>query len=190
MFATIRYPLGTWGRLWHMGADGVSLFDKRLCDEIISLAPANMPAFVEAHLASLHDLSEFKCGFAQDVPANVRLTQLREQGRRDEELKADLADHLCVSSNRLTVDYWGCYAEVFSSGDPPGSIPDYTLFPHIKQQGYLLLRPEHVERMLASLEEHRQELRVMQEPQLAQLRRWKIQCIEDPAQMVAYFYHA
>jgi len=135
-----------------MGADGVSLFDKRLCDEIISLAPANMPAFVEAHLASLHDLSEFKCGFAQDVPANVRLTQLREQGRRDEELKADLADHLCVSSNRLTVDYWGCYAEVFSSGEPPGSIPDYTLFLRIKQQGYLLLRSEHVERMLASLE--------------------------------------
>lgn len=136
-----------------MAADWVSLFDKRLCDGIISLAPANLSAFVEAHLASLHDLSEFKCGFAQDIPANVRLRQLREQGRSDGELKADLVEHLCVSSDRLTVDYWGCYAEVFSSNDPAGSIPDYAVFPHIKQQGYLLLRPEHVDRMLASLED-------------------------------------
>jgi hypothetical protein len=171
-----------------MGADWLSLFDKLLCDEIISLAPANLPVFVEAHLAALHDFSEFKCGFTQDLPADVRLGQLREQGRTDEELKADLVDHLCISSDRLTVDYWGCYAEVFASGDPSGSIPDYKLFPHITQQGYLLLRPEHVERILASLEEHGRELRVMQEPQLAQLREWKIKCVEDPGHMVAYFY--
>src|SRR5580698_9256906 len=86
-------------------------------------------------------------------------------------IEADLVDYLCVSSDRLTIDYWGCYAEVFGSGDPPGSIPDYKLFPHIEQQTYLLLRPEHVDRMLASLEEHRHEMRVMQEPQLAQLHR-------------------
>src|SRR6476646_11270579 len=124
-----------------MGADWVSLFNKHLCDEIISLAPANMPAFVEAISERLNELSELQCGFVRDFPATARLGQLREQGRTDEELKADLVDHLCVSRDRLTIDYWGCYAEVFTSGDPPGSIPDYTLFPHIKQQGYLLLRP-------------------------------------------------
>lgn len=173
-----------------MGADWVCLFDKRLCDEIISLAPANIPAFVESHLSALHDLSEFKLGFRQEVPATTRFTQLRQEGRSDEELKADLVDHLCVSSDRLTVDYWGCYVEVFPSGDLPGSIPDYRLFPHIKQQNYLLLLPEHVDRMLASLEEHRNEVRVMQEPQLAQLRQWRMKSVEDPGWMVAYFYDA
>ncbi len=171
-----------------MGADWVCLFNKRLCDQIILLAPANIPAFVESHLSVLRDASEFKCGFAQDVPASVRFRKLQEQGRTYEELRAGLAEHLCVSSDRLTIDYWGCYAELFASGDPLGSIPDYKLFPHIEQQSYLLLRPEHVARMLASLEQHRQELRVMQEPQLAQLRRWKLQCVEDSGYMVAYSY--
>jgi len=171
-----------------MGADWACLFDKRLCDEIISLAPANIPAFVESHLSVLHDSSEFKCGFAQDVPASIRFRKLQEQGCTDEELRADLVDHLCVSSDRLTIDYWGCYAEVFPSGDPRGSIPDYQLFPHIEQQAYLLLRPEHVDRMLGALEQHRHEMRVMQEPQLTQLRQWKVRCEEDFCYMVAYFY--
>jgi hypothetical protein len=171
-----------------MGADWVCLFDKRLCDEIVSLIPANIPAFVESHLSVLRDSSEFKCGFAQDVPVSIRLGQLREQGRTDEELKADLVDHLCVSGDPLTLDCWSCYAEVFANGDPPGSIPDYSLFPHIEQQEYLLLRPEHVEQMLASLEEHRGDVRLMQEAQLSKLRQWKMRCMENTGYMLAYFY--
>jgi len=171
-----------------MGTDWVRLFNKQLCDQIIALAPANTAAFVESHFSLLHDFSEFKCGFSQDVPASVRLARLLEQGRSDEQLKADLVEHLCVSGDRLAIDYWGCYAEVFSSGDPPGSIPDYKLFPHIEEQTYLLLRPDHVEQMLASLERHRHEIRIMLEPQLAQLREWKTQCSKDSGLMVAYFY--
>ena len=171
-----------------MGADWVCLFDKRLCDKILSLSSANIQSFVDSHLSELRWSSEFKCRFAEDVPANVRVKQLREQGLTDEALKADLVDHLCVISDDLTVDYWGCYAEVFSSGDPPGSIPDYRIFPHIKEQRYVLLRPEHVEQMLASLEEHRPEVQVMQEGQLRQLRDWKTRCVEDSGHMVAYFY--
>ena len=173
---------------YDMGADWVCLFDKRLCDEIISLPSADIPAFVGSHLSALDDTSEFKCGFPHSVPATVRVAQLREQGRKDEELKADLVDHLCVSGHQLTIDYWGCYVEVFASGDPPGSIPDYTLFPHIKQQRYLLLLPEHVDKMLVSLEEHKHEMRTMQARHLAQLRAWKKRCMEDSGWMVAYFY--
>jgi len=76
-----------------MGADWVCHFDKRLCDQIISLPPANIPAFVESHLSGLHEFSEFKCGFAEDVAASFRISQLQEQGRTSEELKADLVDH-------------------------------------------------------------------------------------------------
>jgi hypothetical protein len=142
------------------------------------------------HLPDLHEFSEFKCGFGQDVPASVRLSQLRERSRTDEELKSDLVEQLCVSSERLIVDYWGCYAEVFATGHPPGSIADYGIFPHIQQQGYLLLLPAHVQRMLMSLEEHRRELSVMTEPQVDQLRQWKMQCERDPRYMLAYFYDA
>lgn len=173
-----------------MGADWVSLFDKQVCDEIVSLNSVNISSFVQLHLPDLHELSEFKSGFEQDVPIPARLGQLRELGRTDEQLKADLVEHLCVSSERLIVDYWGCYAELFATGDPPGSIADYRIFPHIQEQGYLLLQPAHVQQMLMSLEEHRGELRVMTESQLDQLRQWKMQCVEDPRYMLAYFYDA
>jgi hypothetical protein len=86
-----------------MGADWVCLFNKRLCDQIISLSSANIATFVESHLAVLHDFSEFKCGFAQDVPVSIRLRQLRGQGRTDEELKADLVDYLIISAFPVTV---------------------------------------------------------------------------------------
>ena len=69
-----------------------------------------------------------------------------------------------------------------------GSIPDYKMFPHIREQRYLLLRPEHVEKMLTSLEEHWKEVQVMQEGQLSQLRVWKTRCVKDSGHMVAYFY--
>lgn len=74
---------------------------KQLSDKIVSLNPVNFSAFVELHLADLHELSEFQCGFEQDVPASVRLSKLRVRGRTDDELKADLVDHLCVSTERL-----------------------------------------------------------------------------------------
>jgi len=62
------------------------------------------------------------------------------------------------------------------------------MFPHIREQRYLLLRPEHVEKMLTSLEEHWKEVQVMQEGQLSQLRVWKTRCVKDSGHMVAYFY--
>ena len=68
----IRYPSAE--ESFHpMGADWVCLFNKRLCDEIPSLTPTNIPVFVQLHLPALHEFSDFKCGFEQDVPASVRL---------------------------------------------------------------------------------------------------------------------
>jgi hypothetical protein len=48
-------------------------------------------------------------------------------------------------------------------------IPGYKVFPHNQQQAYLPLQPGHVEQMLASFEEHRRELLVMQEPHISLL---------------------
>jgi len=89
----IRYPSAE-ESFHRMDADWVCLFNKRLGDEILSLTPTNIPVFVQLHLPALHEFSDFKCGFEQDVPASVRLERLREQGCTDEELKADLVDHL------------------------------------------------------------------------------------------------
>jgi len=170
-----------------MGADSVRLFDKRLSDEILSLAMENIASFVQPRLRQLREFSEFLCGFGEDVPAAIRLEQLQRQGRTEAELKYDLVEYLCISAESLVLDYWACYVEVFS-GDPPGSIPDYKLFPHLAEQRYLLLLAEHVDLMLASLDSHRREVIAMSDADISTLRSLRDQCTADVGKMVAYFY--
>ena len=80
-----------------------------------------------------------------------------------------------------------CYAEVFD-GNPPGSIPDLEIFPHLQEQRFLLLRPEHVEQMLISLSSHRAEVTTMEEEDISLLKQWRERCSNDKSKMVAYFF--
>jgi hypothetical protein len=111
------------------------------------------------------------------------------RGRTEEEVKCDLVEHLYISTERLVLDYWACYLEVFT-GDAPGSIPDYKLFPHLTEQRYLLLLAEHVDLMLASLNSHRGEVVVMSDVDISMLRSLRDQCTADAGKMVAYFYNS
>jgi len=153
-----------------MGADWVSQFNRQLCDEIGSLTPTSTVSFVESHLRELNGFSELKCGLDEGLPALARVQHVIALGRTEEDLKAGLVEHLCASAKRITLDYWACYAEVFKGCDPPGSIPDFKLFPHLKEQQFLLLLPPHVEQMLASLQDHRSEVTVMSEENISELR--------------------
>jgi hypothetical protein len=170
-----------------MGADWVCLFDKGLCDQILGLDSDQMSEFLESHLGELPEFSELRCEFADDVPPVDRLRKLGELGRATSELKAELVEHLCVSKQSIILDYWACYAEVFSC-DPPSSVPDYKIFPHIKEQRYLLLLPQHVDQMLASLDAHADEVTVMRPEVISLLRAWRSLCAKNLGNMVVYFY--
>jgi hypothetical protein len=169
-----------------MGADWVRLFDKRLCDEIVALDSAALTSFVSSHLAELDQYNIFRFGFAEDVSVSNRIQHLIASGQTEQELKYDLVDSLCVFGEWLYLDYWACYVEVFGS-DPPGSIPDREIFPHVKEQQFLLLRPEHVEQMIRSLDDHLSEVTVMDANSIALLRQWRDRCSIDNRTMVAYF---
>jgi hypothetical protein len=169
-----------------MGTDWVSLFNRRICKEILDLCSTEMAKFVESHLDKLSDLSDFQCGFDATIPIVDRIDALQRRGRSIEELKEDLVEQLCVSSRRILIDYWACYAEVFVT-DPPGSVPDYKLFPHNREQRYLILLPEHVDKMLSSLHEHQCDLEVMSDKEIAELRAWRDLAARDDGQAVAYF---
>jgi hypothetical protein len=171
-----------------VGVDSVCLFDKRLCDEILSLSEVDLASFLQPRLSALGELTELRCEFDENVPAEIRFRELRDRGRTEGALKFDLVADLCVSKERINLDYWACYAEVFSEGPPPGSISSMQLFPDSMEESYLLLLPEHIERMLASLDLHRSEVSAMTGSHIAQLRRWRDQCASDPGLMLAYFY--
>jgi hypothetical protein len=169
-----------------MGTDWVRLFKKRLCDEIVALDPSGLATFLSCHLADLDEHSEFCYGFAESLPAPDRLRQLQASGLSEQELKRSLVDSLCVFGEWLYLDYWACYTEVFVS-NPAGSIADLDIFPHLREQRFLLLRPEHVDQMIESLDAHRAGVRMMQEKDVLLLMHWRDQCLNDPTTMVAYF---
>jgi len=169
-----------------MGTDWVRLFDKRLCDEIVALDSSALTIFVSSRLGELGKYNEFRSGFAEDVPVPDRFQHLIDSGLSEQELKYGLVDSLCVFGEWLHLDYWACYVEVFND-DPPGSIPDREIFPHVKEQQFLLLRPEHVDQMIRSLDAHRGEVTVMEEKDIGLLRQWRDRCMIDNGTMVAYF---
>src|ERR1044071_7676795 len=55
-----------------------------------------------------------------------------------------------LGDEEIYLDYWGCYAEVFD-GHPEGSISSLDYLPDEEDETFLLLRPEHVDRMIKSL---------------------------------------
>lgn len=171
-----------------MGTDWVSLFDKRLCDEILQMSMTGMVAFVESHLSELKWSSEFIIGFDQTDPISLRFQMLESQGRTEEELRANLVESLCLYPEEIRLDYWGCYAEVFRCSDLAGSILDQELFPNREEQQWLLLLPKHVDIILESLEVHRQEVTVMTDTDILLLQEWRRRCIADSNFMVAYFF--
>lgn len=169
-----------------MGADWVRLFDMRLCDEIVALDRSALTIFVSSRVGELDQYNILRFGFAEDVPVSERIQHLIGSGLSEQELKYDIVDSLCVFGEWLYVDYWACYAEVFGSG-PPGSIPDREIFSHVQEQHFLLLRPEHVDQMIRSLDAHRSEVTAMDEKDIALLRKWRDRCATDRGTMVAYF---
>jgi hypothetical protein len=174
-------------RLLEVGADWVRLFDKRLCDEIVSLNSDTLPEFVQAQLPKLGQYDLFRLGFGDEIPAEERLRKFKCDGITEHQLKEILVRSLCVIGREIQLDYWGCYAEVFSK-DPPDSIPDTALFPYKTETLFLLLRSEHLDRMLTSLQAHRRDVWVMKESDILRLRSWRDRCSGDSNMMVAYFF--
>jgi hypothetical protein len=53
---------------------------------------------------------------------------------------------------------------------------------------YLLLLPEHIDRMLASLAANKAAVSIMSGENIAQLKSWRDRCAADPGYMVAYLF--
>lgn len=170
-----------------MGCDWVRLFNKGLCDEILALNNSALADFVASHILQLDENSEFRFGFTEEVPIPDRIRRLRESGLAESELKRVLVDSLCVFGEWLYVDYWACYAEVFGD-DPPGSVSDRELFPHLRSPHFLLLQADHVDRMIGSLSLHRAEVTVMGEKEISLLEQWRHRCTTHDSTMIAYFF--
>jgi hypothetical protein len=170
-----------------MPTDQVALFNKRRCDQILQLDFSEIPQFLQPFLSTLDRSSRLGQDFDQSIPATQRVARLRQTGFNEEDIRGMLIRSLCLSPERISLDYWACYPLVFGE-DPPGSIPDFELLPHRHSHEFLLLRAEHVGTMLDTLSIVRRKLTVMSDTAVAVLQFWKDRCMQDPNWMVAYLF--
>jgi len=170
-----------------MATDQVALFNKGRCDQILLLRFSEISEFLQPFLPTLDRSSRLGKDFEPSTPAALRVARLRETGFSEEEIRGMMIRSLCLSPERISLDYWACYLLVFGE-DPHGSIPDYELLPHRQSQEFLLLRADHVEKMLTTLNILRRKLTVMSDTAVAVLQFWKDRCATDPDWMVAYLF--
>jgi hypothetical protein len=170
-----------------MATDQVALFDKRRCDQILHLTDSEMSDYLQPHLSTMDRSNRLGQDFDASAPAAQRIARLRKTGFSEEEIQGMMIRSLCISPERISLDYWACYPLVFGE-DPPGSIPDYELLPHRQSPEFLLLRADHVQEMLDTLSILRRKLTVMSDTAVAVLQFWKDRCASDPNWMVAYLF--
>ncbi|HYL75454.1 MAG TPA: hypothetical protein VEU96_14675 [Bryobacteraceae bacterium] len=190
-----------------MGTDYLQLLDRRTAELVVGGSAADLATLVEARTTldgppvwrNYWDAkNQIVADFARTTSATQRLRTIIESGSSLEEIKDDLIRQLCIGDS-LYLDYWGCYAEVFSVQGPLGSITweqftapmRNTSVSRVEPEeaestGCFLLTNDNVESILLSLEAHRDELRVMDEFQIDRLREWRAFCGRHPGFCILY----
>jgi hypothetical protein len=176
-----------------MGTDFLRLFNKSLADQIIEMNQQELARYVEQNLDTLKEidkshvlLNSILFVVKQDgVSVNEAIKRLlKEQPLR--EIKAYVALDLAYGEEWIYLDYWGCYAHVFSEGDPKGSVSCRKYLPDDSDCSFLLLKPEHIDRIIKSLKEHIDDLPVMEKEGVARVEYFRDFCRNHTDYWVSY----
>ncbi|HKF24062.1 MAG TPA: hypothetical protein VKE93_20990 [Candidatus Angelobacter sp.] len=179
-----------------MGTDYLELLDRITAEMIIRADEADLICLVESRTTrdgppvwKNYWNAEQDCliDFPRATTATERLKLKSQHGTALEEIKDDLLREMCVSAVSISVDYWGCWADVFAGKDPADAIPWEDFTAPIRRRhktekeewetsGRYLLTDENVDSILRSLEAHKNELTIMGEPEITHLRLWQTFC--------------
>ena len=175
-----------------MGTDSIKLFNKRLSDQILAMDLQQLTEFLEENIGVLEkkDFSFSTVLFVMKQTGSS-VSDAVETLLSDEHtltgLKTEAIDDFAFGDDVILLDYWGCYCEVFD-GHPEGSISSLDYLPGEQEETFLLLRPEHVGRMIKSLHEHIDDLSIMNTEKIAKVEEWRDYCAANPNYMVAYMF--
>jgi hypothetical protein len=124
-------------------------------------------------------MNQHKISFAQALDRLIAYKGLQD-------LIIRVTFDFCFGEEWIHLDYWGCNVHVFSEGDPKGSIQSNKYLPDKKDYGFLLLTPDHVDRIVKSLKEHADDLRVMKRAGIERVEYFRDFCWRHPGYWVAY----
>ncbi len=176
-----------------MGTDWIQLYDKRLSDRILKMNRPTLTRFLEDNIdvleakdqagVTLHSSLVFVMS-QNGTPVTKAVEELLAETKLND-FKKQLALDFCLGEETVYLDYWGCHAHVFSGVEPPGSISCGKYFRE-EECDFLLLTSEHVDRMLKSLYEHSDDLRVMRKETIGRVEYFRDFCRSHSNYWVAY----
>lgn len=180
------------GNTKSMGADMVELLDRRMAEVVISASDADLVALVDLRTRPNQappvwrnywdPTSEYLHDFTQDTGLSERFRRIIAGGTGITEIKDEMIRELCTGG-WMTLDYWGCMAEVFRGLDPPGSLAWEDFIGSIHggatergSSGRYILTTGNVAQMMRSLRENQKDLQRMNDESLARLDGWHSLC--------------
>jgi hypothetical protein len=105
----------------------------------------------------------------------------------EDEFMSGLPLHRAWGDEEIFLDHWGCYEQVFDKR-PMGSESNRDLL--MPEEGtFLLLRSEHLDQIIQSLNSHIDELRIVTKEQLTTLEKWRSLSLANHRHMVAYLFN-
>ncbi len=104
------------------------------------------------------------------------------QGEDDEFIRA-----VCFSEANIYLDYYGCFAHLGYEWE--NSISSLEIFPDCEDgETFILLKPEHVDKIVNSLRKHIKILTVISEKEINEILKFKKLCAANDGLMVAYMF--
>jgi hypothetical protein len=186
-----------------VGTDYLELLDRRTAEVVIRADESDLISLVESRTTSdgipvwksyWNAERESSVDFERATKAAERLKTQLHHGRTLEEIKDELLWEICIGGRFLYLDYWGCWVEAFPVEGPPGAVPwDEFTVPiravaetNKEASGGYLLTDANAGAIIRSLTVHRNELTIMGDPEIDQLRRWRAFCLKHPGFCILY----
>ena len=91
----------------------------------------------------------------------------------------------CFSDYEIYLDYYGCLAYL-NGFEWENTISSLKIIPCCEEETFILLQPNHVDKIIESLQKHIKELTVMSEKEIDKIIEFKNFCDQNEGFMVAY----
>jgi hypothetical protein len=174
-----------------MGTDSIKLFDKALADQILAMDQDQLVRFLQENLDRLTHRTLFYNPVPSEMAETGRSVADAVQGLiagRDytmSELKTSIIEDFAFGPEEILMDYWGCYAANFVD-HPEGAISSLNYLQEEEEERFVLLRAEHVAKMIKSLREHIHDVTIMDAKKIDKVDEWRALCAANPDYFVAY----
>jgi hypothetical protein len=177
-----------------MGVDYLRRFDWTLAARIQRMTAEELAQLLEDRLPSWRAASRHPVSEALDLarrrarPVAEIVSELLAEGCTLTELRNDAIHDLCLQGEDVLLDASGAWAEVFLE-QPQEALSSLDVLPGTDEERFLLLRPQHLDAVLRSLEDQEHE-RGARPRKLEALVRLRDACAARPGLLVAYCFDA